>query len=477
MQKQGPTLGRLLTMTVFALSCFGLMLFMWVSFGGPIPLKPKGYQVTMRVPDTTQLGLEADVRVSGVPVGKVRKKVRDPHGNATLVTIEMQEEHAPLARDARAVLRQKTLLGETYVELTLGDKGPRGENTIPEGGRLADKQVTDHVELEDILNTFDPATRRGFRAWQQDGGEAVRRRGQDLNESLGNLPEFIESGDAMLRVLAADEAALGGMFRDTGATFEALTRREDKLRALMVNVDDVFTATASQREALRETIARFPGFLVDSRRALARLERFAETSTPTFARTADAMQELPPTLDALARFAPDLERALTLVRPLSRASSRSLPATVEILRELKPMLGELGPFLGELNPILGWVGLHSNTLSDMIGTMGWGTAAKAQSADPRSPGHYARQSIPTGAETAAFWPTRLPSNRGNAYPEPLALAGRDVAQSLIFPSFDCASSGEKPATTGPPASPACREQKPLPRLGRFPHVDRAGGSR
>ena len=26
-------------MVVFALSCFGLLLFLWLSFGGPVPLK------------------------------------------------------------------------------------------------------------------------------------------------------------------------------------------------------------------------------------------------------------------------------------------------------------------------------------------------------------------------------------------------------------------------------------------------------
>ena len=43
MQKQAPTLGRLLTMVLFALSCFGLLLFLWLSFGGPVPLKPVSY--------------------------------------------------------------------------------------------------------------------------------------------------------------------------------------------------------------------------------------------------------------------------------------------------------------------------------------------------------------------------------------------------------------------------------------------------
>ena len=39
MQKTAPSLGRILTMVLFALSCFGLLTFLWLTFGGPTPLK------------------------------------------------------------------------------------------------------------------------------------------------------------------------------------------------------------------------------------------------------------------------------------------------------------------------------------------------------------------------------------------------------------------------------------------------------
>jgi phospholipid/cholesterol/gamma-HCH transport system substrate-binding protein len=67
MQKTAPTFGRLLTMVLFALSCFGLLLFLWISFGGNVPLQPKGYRIKAAFPEATQLGLEADVRTSSGP--------------------------------------------------------------------------------------------------------------------------------------------------------------------------------------------------------------------------------------------------------------------------------------------------------------------------------------------------------------------------------------------------------------------------
>src|SRR5436190_17348248 len=133
MVKSAPSLGRLAAMFVFALSCFGLLLFLWLAFGGAIPLKPKGYRFQTTFGEATQLAQEADVRISGVPVGKVKRIEPDKRTGRSLVTIELQSRYAPLPSDARAILRQKTLLGETYVELT---PGTAGAAKLPDGGRL-----------------------------------------------------------------------------------------------------------------------------------------------------------------------------------------------------------------------------------------------------------------------------------------------------------------------------------------------------
>src|SRR4051794_31029479 len=151
MQKAAPSLPRILVMVVFALSCFGLLLFLWLSFGGPVPLKPKGYRITVAFPEATTLAQEADVRVAGVPIGKVRKVDVEDGGNRTLATIEIQRRFAPIRADATAILRQKTLLGETYVEMTSG----HASRMIPEGGRLSNTKVANTVQLDEIFDALD----------------------------------------------------------------------------------------------------------------------------------------------------------------------------------------------------------------------------------------------------------------------------------------------------------------------------------
>jgi ABC-type transporter Mla subunit MlaD len=90
MQKQAPTLGRILVMAIFTLSCFGLLLYLWSAFGGPVPLKPHGYRFETSFAEATQLAQEADVRISGVNVGRVKKI--DLGEGRTDATIELQDE-------------------------------------------------------------------------------------------------------------------------------------------------------------------------------------------------------------------------------------------------------------------------------------------------------------------------------------------------------------------------------------------------
>src|SRR6059036_2859995 len=98
MQKQAPTFGRVLVMAGFALSCFGLLLFLWLAFGGPIPLQPKGYRFATSFGEATQLAKEADVRISGVSVGKV-KNIHTQGTGRSRVTVEMEDRYAPIPRN------------------------------------------------------------------------------------------------------------------------------------------------------------------------------------------------------------------------------------------------------------------------------------------------------------------------------------------------------------------------------------------
>src|SRR3954447_9911711 len=122
---------RLVACGLFVGSCVGLLLALWSSFGGALPLQPRGYRIDALFPDGTQLAEQADVRISGVPVGRVVHL--EPAGNRIRATLEGDDRYVPLRGDVRAMLRAKSLLGETYVELT---PGLRGATPLREGSTL-----------------------------------------------------------------------------------------------------------------------------------------------------------------------------------------------------------------------------------------------------------------------------------------------------------------------------------------------------
>jgi phospholipid/cholesterol/gamma-HCH transport system substrate-binding protein len=131
-----------------------------------------------------------------------------------------------------------------------------------------------------------------------------------------------------------------------------------------------------------------------------------------------------------------------------------------VLNGLDPLLDELAPFLGQLNPILEYVGAHIYTLSDMFANLGVATQAKVISPAPGTTGHYLRQFGPIGAESVAIHPTRLSSNRGNAYLNPLGVLTNPLQPKFkIVPSFDCNNAGgEKEPGGSPQATPGCKVQ-------------------
>src|SRR4051795_13552081 len=102
METRPPTITRILVAVGFALSCFALALFLWITFGGPLPLKAKGYRFTVPFDEATQLAVESDVRISGVPVGKVKSVELNDQGLAD-ATIELDSDYAPVPTDTRAI--------------------------------------------------------------------------------------------------------------------------------------------------------------------------------------------------------------------------------------------------------------------------------------------------------------------------------------------------------------------------------------
>src|SRR5262245_45967263 len=505
MQKQAPSLGRILVAVGFTLSCFALLLFLWVTFGGPVPFKPESYRFTADFPEAITLQKEADVRIGGVSVGKVKNISLAPDSecqkdpatcNTTRATIEIDPQYAPISSDARAILRQKTLLGETYVEITTGSQVPSGgpdnaslqegpnattaqastidvgqisgddaPQPIPEGGHLAQTQVQNQTQIDEIFQGFDEQTRQAFQSWMQNSGIAINGRGLDLNDALGNLGPFASDPSDVLGTLRSQEQSLRTLVHDTGDVFAALTDHDQALAGAIVGANRTFGALASQSRALSDTFKIFPTFENEGRLTLDRLKTFAEDARPVFHDLRPVARDLSPTLRDVRNLAPEARTLFRRLNPLVTASKTGLPSLQGFVRELRPMMDGLDPFLANVNPLLRWLDYQAPVVGDFLSNPSSSTSDFLPfQAGQNAPLHLSRQMTIFTPESLSVYPSRLPTNRGNGYLQPFAIGSfYPTTQAEIFPSHDCNNTfGGQPVTHNPESSP------PQEESGQFP---------
>jgi virulence factor Mce-like protein len=447
MNKAAPSFARIAAMVVFALSCFGLLLFLWLAFGGPIPLKPQGYRFQTSFAEATQLATEADVRISGVPVGKVKTIEPDKRTGRSMVEIELESRYAPLPSDARAVLRQKTLLGETYIELTPGSEDAE---PVADGGTLATTQVAPTVQLDEIYRTFDADTRKAFQTWMQEQARGIGNYGRDVNDALGNLAPFAEDTATLVDILNRQEGAVTGLVSNTGVVFEALTERDGQLRSLIENANRVFDTTAQRDEDLKAAFLALPTFERESQVTLDRLADFAQDTDPLVTQLRPAARELSPTLRDLGALSPDLEALFRELGPLITASRTGFPAAERVVEDARPLIAQLDPAMRQLTPLLDFVGLYKRELTAFFANTASGTQARDSSGV-----HYLRTTNPLNPENLAVYPRRIGSNRPNPYAKPGNF--NQLRRGLpVFENRHC-SSGVPTITNVPAPSPV-----PLP---------------
>ncbi len=399
MGQRAPSTAQIAVAVAFAFSCFGLLLFLWSAFGGPVPFAPEGYRVKVPFNEATQLAVESDVRISNVSVGRVKKielgdDEEDDTRDLALATIEIDERYAPIPEDTLAMLRQKTLLGETYVELTQGSKdAPK----LEEDGTLPPAQVAESVQLDEIFRTFDEPTRIAFENWMQQAAIAFAGRGADVSATIANLEPLAEDANRLLRVLDTQEEAVQQFVKNTGVVFGALSERQGQLRGLIQNSSTVFATTARRNQDIEETFRALPTFLDESRLTLNRLETFSRDTNPLILQLRPSAKELSKVLRQTARVAPDFKGFFVGFRKLAKRSRTGLPALRTLLNtDLPPVLTQFSTFLRQVTPIITAATRYKREITVLLRATS-PASPRRPSRRPRpagQPAHYLRMANP-----------------------------------------------------------------------------------
>ena len=430
MSKRAPSTTQLLVITGFALSCFGILLFLWVTFGGPTPFRAKTYEVKVPFNEATQLAEQSDVRISGVNVGKVQKIELSPKGNQAFATVAIDAQYAPIPESTRAILRTKTLLGETYIELT---PGSRQAPELADGGTLPEANIAESVQLDEIFRTFNAQTRAAFQEWMQEAAVAIQGQGQNLSYALGGLEPTFSEFDKLFRVLDSQRLAVGQLFRNGATTFRALRGREGELASLVQSSNAVFQTTARRNRDIEALFRAFPTFLDESRLTFHRLKDFSVNADPLMKQLVPAAEELSPTLIAISKLAPEAKAFFEGLGPVIKRAPAGFAATRQLFRDqFPPLLRAVDPFLRNLNPILVGLKLYKVDLTSFFANLAASLNGVLPAEGSAPQPHYLRVVGPLNPETVTTYPRRLSINRNSPYSPPKWAAG--LASGL--PSFE-----------------------------------------
>jgi phospholipid/cholesterol/gamma-HCH transport system substrate-binding protein len=454
---QAPHRSAMAVAGLFVLACVGLIIYVWTQFGGSLPLHPKGYRFHAGFTQASELVARADVRMAGVNVGRVVAVRR--RGLRADATIELDARYAPLSSDARAILRQKTLLGETFVALTPGSaRAPK----LPEGGRLADSRIADTQQLDTVLGTFDASTQRNLRRMLQGLSTALQGRGADLNSALGNLDPAVGSFADVASIVDRQRSSFRRVIRDTGVVLQTLGDRRADLATLVGAGDRVLSSTAARNRKLTATVRALPPFLDQLRSTLRVLDATGARAAPTLAALRPAAPLLRPALSELIALSPAIRGLMREIGPVIDLSQRALPAATRLVSATVPFIDQLEAAADQVTPAVELTQLYGPTMTTVLANLGAAYQAKTQLADGTMI-HYLRTLLAFSNESNVGTATQRPgSNRHNAYPAPgvLDAVGKDgIAAS------DCANVNNP--TPVPGAGPPCHVQPPL-RFGARP---------
>jgi phospholipid/cholesterol/gamma-HCH transport system substrate-binding protein len=275
-----------------------------------------GYEVKARFQNASQLVKGNLVQVGGQPVGKVKKIDLTPDGEAE-ITMSIDDAHAPLRHGTQAIVRQASLSGiaNRYIDLTLA---PDSAAKIPDGGIIGQDATTSAVDLDQIFDTFDPATRKDLQKVLNGSNKQYKGHGEEMNEGLLYLNPSLAASSRLFAELNRDTPLLERFIVASSKLVTDVADRRDDLAGLVDHLATTTTAIGSEEQALGSAIQQLPPFM-----------RRANT---TFLNLRAALDDLDPLVDESKPVAKKLRPFLAELRPFARDARPTFRDLADILR-------------------------------------------------------------------------------------------------------------------------------------------------
>jgi phospholipid/cholesterol/gamma-HCH transport system substrate-binding protein len=358
-RRRGAVATRLATVGALVLA---VVVVAWLMFS-----PGDDYDVRIELANGGQLVRGNQVKVGGAPVGIVdRIELSQSAGAVIHLTID-DRDLVPLHRGSRATVRSTSLSGiaNRYVAIA---PAPNSRPEIPDGGEIPAEDGQVAVDLDQILNTLDPATQRDLRTAVRNSDEIVKGAARRANAGLAALNPALSQAGSTARELARDQRLLERFIVESADVVAQVSSRPADLDEAVGNALGATSAVASQAAALDSLLARLPptlrranttfvnlrALVRDLRPAvrearpaapllssfLVRLRATARDATPVIARLNDVVDRPGSRGDLLG--------VLTGLIGVSRAAVPAFESTVKVVDDGLPVLREVRPYVPDL---------------------------------------------------------------------------------------------------------------------------------
>ena len=306
------------------------------------------------------------VRIGGVQAGSVKGLELTPDGQAD-VTILLDKDWGRLHAGTTVTVRSSGIATVTgrYVDIS---PGPSYRPALADGAAIDIDHTQSIVDIDQLLNAFDPRTRGSLRKVLHGFSTWYAGREEDASVSARYFPPALQSATHLFQQLNEDSATLGQFLTSTGTALRALSRSRSNLTALVSDTRATARALGSDNESLSAALQNLPPALREGsnafasvRPALTDLRALVRASDPVSHQLAPFFRDLQPVVSrAVPAFedfrrtfdrpgnADDLLDALRLLPSLGRLSDKAFPQANKTLDQSAPVLSFIRPYAPDL---------------------------------------------------------------------------------------------------------------------------------
>jgi phospholipid/cholesterol/gamma-HCH transport system substrate-binding protein len=317
----------------------------------PLLKQSRTYQVSVVIPDVDNLVAAGKVEIAGVVAGEVRSL--DPRPDGVLVTFGLDKVAAPLHEGARVRMGERSLVGETYLDVTDGTGPP-----LPSKATLPTSAVQPSVQLHDVLASLDAGTRQQLSQMLRSLGGGTEGTKSDVNALMTGFGSLGREGHTAADAIASQSKDLDALVRETSVLMDSLDTGQGQIADLVTQADRITKSTGGQRPAIEASVRELPGVLDSADKATTELTDLSGSLAPVASKLNEASPDLSAALEHLPGTSKDLRG---LVSPLDDTLKRApdtlrvvpefgedtrglIPPTRRILQEANPMLSYLKPY-------------------------------------------------------------------------------------------------------------------------------------